>query len=128
MRNLIQIVLIILLAYLIGCASNRVGMVRKDSNSIYANEIKTVPQANSAWEIIRILRPNLLNRDERRQIGISNVIPALVYVNGARIGSKERLKDIPNLGIVEIKYITGIEAGAQYGRDSSGGVFVITIK
>lgn len=128
MRSLMRIVLIILLAEFIGCASHRSRMVRKDRNFIYAHEIETVPQAKTVWDIIQILRPNLLQRDNRKQTGLSTVMPALVYVNDIKYGDKERLKDIPNQGIVEIKYISGTEAGAQYGSNSYGGVFLITIR
>jgi len=38
------------------------------------------------------------------------------------------LTTISNIGIVEIKYIDGFEAGGKYGTDSSGGVFLITVK
>jgi hypothetical protein len=38
------------------------------------------------------------------------------------------LRTISNIGLVQIKYIDGMEAGGRYGADSSGGVFLITVE
>lgn len=124
-QKLMCMLLIFLVVVSFSCAGGQ--KARKDRYLITADEITTVRQANTALDIIRYLRPNLLTRDTRRTTGPA-AVPALVYVNGARIGHKSMLSTISNIGIVEIKYIDGFEAGGRYGTDSSGGVFLITVK
>jgi 6-phosphogluconate dehydrogenase (decarboxylating) len=53
---------------------------------------------------------------------------ALVFINGSRVGYKNRLRTIPAMDIIEIKYLDSIEAGGQYGYTSGGGVFLITVE
>ena len=100
---------------------------RRDRYRLTQKEIKSVPQAETAWEVLEFLRPNLLTRDRRRHVGFTGGMEALVYINGARAGYKNRLHTIPAMDIVEIKYLDSIEAGGQYGFSSGGGVFLITM-
>ena len=100
---------------------------RRDRYHITQEEIKSVPQAETAWEVLEFLRPNLLTRDKRRHVGFSDGIDALVYINGARAGYKNRLHTIPAMDVFEIKYLDSIEAGGKYGFSSGGGVFLITM-
>ena len=118
--------LLVLFMISLNCAGGQ--SARKNRYLIKADEIATVQQAATVHDIIRYLRPNLLTRDTRRATGASSAMSALVYVNGSRIGHKEMLHTISNIGVVEIKYIDGYEAGGKYGADSSGGVFLITVK
>ncbi len=108
------------------CATGK--KAHTDRYHITTEEIATVHQADTAWEVIRYLRPNLLSRDTRRSAGTAAPVSALVYINGARIGHKDMLKTISNVGIIDIKYIDGLSAGGKYGTDSSGGVYLITVK
>jgi hypothetical protein len=119
--------MIAVLVQFLSCAGTG-GQVHRDRYLITADEIATVEHAATALDIIRYLRPNLLTRDTRRATGASGGMPALVYVNGSRLGFRNMLATITNIGIVEIKYIDGYEAGGKYGTDSAGGVFLITVK
>ena len=100
---------------------------RRNRYHLTTDEIKSVPQADTAWEVLEFLRPNLLNRDKRRHVGFTDGMDALVYINGARAGYKNRLHTIPAMDILEIKYLDSIEAGGKYGFSSGGGVFLITM-
>ncbi|MFQ5864640.1 MAG: hypothetical protein ACE5IW_05355 [bacterium] len=126
MYSFMRMFLIVIFVALIGCASGQ--RVHRDRYLITADEIATVQQAETVWDIIRYLRPNLLTRDTRRSTGASGGMPALVYLNGSRVGFKNMLKTISNVNVVEIKYIDGFEAGGKYGADSAGGVFLIKVK
>jgi 6-phosphogluconate dehydrogenase (decarboxylating) len=53
---------------------------------------------------------------------------ALVFINGARAGYKDRLRTIPAMDIIEIKYLDSIEAGGKYGFTSGGGVFLVIVE
>ena len=48
-----------------------------------------------------------------------------VYVNGMRWGEVERLREIPLVEIVEIRYRSGSEATMLYGTNNSGGVIEV---
>ena len=101
---------------------------KRDRYRITEEEIKSVPQANTAWDVLEYLRPNLLTRDRRRHVGFTGVMDALVFINGARAGYKDRLRTIPAMDIIEIKYLDSIEAGGKYGFTSGGGVFLVIVE
>ena len=126
MRRYIFVFLIILLAEFIGCAGTGKRGARRDRYLITTDEIATVPQADTAWDVIKLLRPGLLERDTRRHVGMSAGMPSLVFVDGMRIGYKTRLQSIAAINILEIRYIDGIEAGTRYGTDAAGGIFFVT--
>ena len=101
-----------------------------DRHIITKDEIRSVPQAENAMEVIEYLRPHLLSRDGRRYVGITSLSTgqnAIVFVNGTRIGFKERLKTINSMNIVEIRYLSPMDAG-KYGYSSGGGVFLIEVE
>ena len=124
-RNTITI---FILYFSVGCQPPQMGEERRDRYRITREEIRSVPQADTAWEVLEYLRPNLLTRDRRRHVGFSQGMDALVLINGSRAGYKNRLHTIPSMDIIEIKYLDSIEAGGKYGFTSGGGVFLITVK
>ena len=128
MRKIIGFVLVVLIAGCLACAGTGGQRVHRDRYVITMAEIAGMKQANSAWDLVRLLRPGLLERDQRRYVGMMPRVTALVYVNGTRAGFKNQLQNIANLNIVEIRYIDGIEARTRYGSDSAGGVFMVTIR
>ena len=119
---------IFILYFSVGCQPPQMGEERRDRYRITREEIRSVPQADTAWEVLEYLRPNLLTRDRRRHVGFSQGTDALVLINGSRAGYKDRLHTIPSMDIIEIKYLDSIEAGGKYGFTSGGGVFLITVK
>jgi|TARA_B110000438_G_C15800990_1_gene645166 hypothetical protein len=101
---------------------------KRDRYRITEEEIKSVPQADTAWDVLEYLRPNLLTRDRRRHVGFTGGMDSLVFINGARAGYKDRLRTIPAMDIIEIKYLDSIEAGGKYGFTSGGGVFLVIVE
>ena len=73
---------------------------KRDRYRITEEEIKSVPQADTAWDVLEYLRPNLLTRDRRRHVGFTGGTDALVFINGARAGYKDRLRTIPAMDII----------------------------
>tara|TARA_Y100000590_G_scaffold447270_1_gene582237 strand:- start:154 stop:549 length:396 start_codon:yes stop_codon:yes gene_type:complete len=122
-----KVTIVVLSVILFSCYTQGIDGERRDRYHITQKEIRSVPQAETAWEVLEFLRPNLLTRDRRRHVGFTDGMEALVYINGARAGYKNRLHTIPAMDIVEIKYLDSIEAGGQYGFSSGGGVFLITM-
>jgi hypothetical protein len=117
----------VLFVGLAACSTNR-QVVHKDRYIISSEEIAMVPGAQNAYEIVRMLRPSLLERDKARYSGLTPPLDALVYVNNSRVGPKKKLLGIANMGIMQIKYVDGIEATTRYGTDASGGIFFVLIK
>ena len=128
MQKLINLLLAVLLVGLIGCSSTKKQVAHRDRYIITAEEIATIPGADNAWEVVQLLRPSLLERDKARYTGLTPPLDAMVYLNSSRMGSKEVLKNISNMGIVQIQYIDGIEATTRYGTDASGGIFFVLVK
>jgi hypothetical protein len=113
---------------LISCTPPNIDDQKRDRYRITEEEIKSVPQANTAWDVLEYLRPNLLTRDRRRHVGFTGGMDALVFINGARAGYKNRLRTIPAMDIIEIKYLDSTEAGGKYGFTSGGGVFLVIVE
>ena len=88
------------------CIPPNINDQKRDRYRITEEEIKSVPQADTAWDVLEYLRPNLLTRDRRRHVGFSDGMNALVFINGARAGYKDRLRTIPAMDIIEIKSVS----------------------
>ena len=127
MRKFIFSLLLVLFVGLVSCSTNR-QVIHRDRYIMSKEEIATVPGAQNAYQVIRMLRPSLLERDKARYSGLTPPLDALVYVNSSRVGFKSELSNIANIGILQIKYIDGIEATTRYGTDASGGVFFVLLK
>ncbi|MFX0140322.1 MAG: hypothetical protein ACFFDN_42170 [Candidatus Hodarchaeota archaeon] len=126
MRCLIYLLLIA--AFIIACAPTKeMGSARGSRYIITAEEIAAT-SANNAYEAIQLLRPNLLNRDERRSIDMYSTAGVVVYVQGVKYGDKESLKTISALEIAEIRYLPKSEATMRFGSDHAGGAFLIELK
>ena len=126
--SFIRSLILVIVVLLSSCFPPNIDGQARDRYRITEEEIKSVPQADTAWDVLEYLRPNLLTRDRRRHVGFSEGMNALVFINGARAGYKDRLHTIPAMDIIEIKYLDSIEAGGKYGFTSGGGVFLITVE
>jgi hypothetical protein len=54
--------------------------------------------------------------------------PVRAYRDNARLSGVDDLRQMPIVGIAEIRYIPGPEAGVKYGTDHAGGVILIKSK
>jgi len=120
--------LVVTVVLLSSCIPPNIDDQKRDRYRITEKEIKSVPQADTAWDVLEYLRPNLLTRDRRRHVGFTGGMDALVFINGARAGYKDRLRTIPAMDIIEIKYLDSIKAGGKYGFTSGGGVFLVIVE
>lgn len=127
-HSLIMPLFLVTVVLLSSCIPPYIEDQKRDRYRITEEEIKSVPQADTAWDVLEYLRPNLLTRDRRRHVGFTGGMDALVFINGARAGYKDRLRTIPAMDIIEIKYLDSIEAGGKYGFTSGGGVFLVIVE
>ena len=118
-------------ALLLGCAATEGTKGEKQSRYIITAEEIAQSSASTAWEVVQFLRPDLLNRDQRRSIDMNQdgaTAIAKVYMDNVRMGTKEDLKTIPASQIARIQYLNNREATNRFGSDHAGGAFLITSK
>ena len=115
-----------------GCASARsgeaVGGRVSRSDVIDRSEISK-SSAQNAYDAVRALRPAfLVSRGptsllRSRDSGTSPVI----YLDNTRFGDLSTLRNIPILGIFEIRYFSATQAQLRWGMDHpSGAILVLT--
>lgn len=78
--------------------------------------------AINAWDAVEALRPDWLQSTDR-----SGVFRPIVYVGDERVGYVEHLRSIDASGILRIRFMDSYEGLRRYGRDHSGGVFLVTL-
>ena len=132
-------ILLLLMILSIGCSTTSGGKsARGGQNLINAEKIEQyVGVMTTAYDVIRVLRPNLLESSNRRNIHLrklqesgENTLPIedSVYLDGAYFGKVRKLEYIPVELIGKIQYLRPAEAHSQYGFNEGGGVFEITTK
>lgn len=78
--------------------------------------------AINAWDAVAALRPDWLQSTDR-----SGAFRPVVYVDGERVGYVEHLRSIDASGVLRIRFMDSYEGLRRYGRDHSGGVFLVTL-
>jgi len=121
--------LLLAVALASGCATARPGE-RVNRDVITQEQIQKAPAASSAYDVVRLLRPEFLYRRGVQSVRES-VDPSagiLVYVDGARAGGVDELKSIPADQVQEIRWINARDATTRYGTDHGYGVIAVTTK
>ncbi len=131
-------VLILLIIVSIGCSSmSGRKSVQGNRNLILAEEIeRSEGRLYTAHDVIRVLRPNLLDYSVMTNISIRltedrNLAPIedSVFLDGVYLGNAESLTYVPTESIVKIQYLRPLEAASRYGLfTKGGGAFEITTK
>lgn len=110
-------------------------------NVITLAEIREA-SANNVYELIQIRRRNWLNergvdafRETPRgeQVGRAVVVTKgddaiIVYLDNARLGGPERLREVPTAGIASIQYFDPTQATFKYGAGHSHGAILVSTK
>ena len=131
-------VLLLLMILNIGCSSTSgEKLVRGSRYVIIQEEIEHSGMGmTTAYDVIRFLRPTLMERSSRRDLSLLHVqndgtiipIEDSVYLDGVYLGKVQSLFSIPTEMIGEIQYLKPSEAQIQYGVSEGGGVFKISTK
>ncbi|MEJ2186481.1 MAG: TonB-dependent receptor plug domain-containing protein [Gemmatimonadota bacterium] len=112
-----------------GCATTQAGRPA-NANVITQEEIQKTPGASTAYDVVRLLRPQFLYRrgvqSVRQPVDPSAGI--LVYVDGSRVGGVDELKSIPSDDVEEIRWVNARDATTMYGTDHGYGVIAVTTK
>jgi len=118
----LKIIVLFIALFFAGCSSTATGTrdeikkkSRTESYIITAEEIKQC-SADNAYDVIRILRPNLLR----------TLQAAIVIYNGQRMGGLDNLYNISVHSIGKIEYLHPFDATMRYGTGFGGGALLIT--
>lgn len=120
---------LLLAAVVGGCATTPAG-TPANPDVITQEEIQKAPGASTAYDVVRLLRPQFLYRRGVQSIRepVNPSAGILVYVDGARAGGVDELKSIPADQVEEIRWINARDATTRYGTDHGYGVIAVTTK
>ncbi len=115
------------LAALMGCASTgQSGGSQNDPNFISQSEIQEVGEISNAYNLIRRLHPQWLQK--RGRGSISNPGDIEVYVEGSRQGPPSVLRQISVIDVENIRFLPPDEATMRYGSGHDNGVIQVNLK
>jgi hypothetical protein len=100
---------------------------RGQRNLITEDEIARV-QGGSAHDVIRLLRPQFLQRRGPSSIANPQADLPVVYLDGALYGGINQLQAIPSNVIASIEYIDARDATTRWGTGHMGGVIAVWTK
>lgn len=82
----------------------------------------------TAYDLVAHLRPEYLR--SRGANSFRDVTPptAVVYLDGAKYGALEQMKNLSADRVFQIQYLTPADATTRFGMDHTGGAILITSK
>lgn len=132
MRCLIHSSLVAMLVASAGCAtghpsasSEAAPLRHPDPRVVLLPEIRTSGEAN-AYQLVETHRPLWLHRR-----GPESVLPevdgdVVVYLNDARMGGRNALREIPLTVVGAIRFLDAAQANFRFGRSHPYGAIVIS--
>jgi hypothetical protein len=119
-------------AFVIGACAGRPRTGDRDRNLIRADEIATVAEASTAYDVVSRLRPEFLRTRGPRSAAAGKLTeqPTItVFLDGVESGPVERtLYLIPATEVFEIRLYRAADAVTKYGTRHTGGVIAVTTK
>jgi hypothetical protein len=118
---------------LAGCASAGAKQaVTRDPNVITADEIAQNPSSPNAYDLIQRLRPSFL-RTRGAVHGTAapggssgfEAVDVVVYLNEARLGGTEQLRQLQTTDIREIRYYNSSDATTKWGTGHTAGAIQV---
>jgi hypothetical protein len=100
---------------------------RRDREKIVGEEIAERPAARSAYDVIKVLRPQWLTVRGPTTI-MQQEISVVVYRDGSKLGSVDELNSIPADQIKEMRHLSPSDATLRYGTDHPRGAIEIDTK
>lgn len=130
MRSLVRPLLPTLLLVLAAtaCAATRTGATGHDQDRISREEI-VESDALNAYELVQRLRPRWLSDRGGRSLTMGTQI--LVYLDGARLGNTDMLRQVSREGIYSMRYLDASQATAELsgiGSEHVAGAIVISTR
>ena len=110
-----------------GCATaGQSGSSQNNPNVISQEEIQEVGEISNAYNLIRRLHPQWLQK--RGRGSINNPGEIQVYVEGSRQGPPSVLRQISVMDVESITFLSPDEATMQYGSGHDNGVIQVNLK
>jgi hypothetical protein len=77
---------------------------------------------------VRSLRPHFLAAPRgQRKMGAAPAAPVALYIDQARSGDVNGLKDVAAIDVQEVRYLEPAKAQERYGMSHSGGAILVTL-
>jgi hypothetical protein len=77
---------------------------------------------------VRSLRPHFLAAPRgQRTMGAAPAAPVALYIDQARSGDVNGLKDVAAIDVQEVRYLEPAKAQERYGMSHSGGAILVTL-
>ena len=77
---------------------------------------------------VRSLRPHFLAPPRgQRTMGAAPAAPVALYIDEARSGDLNSLKDVAAMDVQEVRYLEPAKAQERYGISHSGGAILVTL-
>jgi len=113
-----------LTVFLIGCATTGERGTRAHPNQITGEEIASI-HLSTALDVVQSLRPNWLR--ERGPVSIRNRqgSEVIVYLDGARLGGMDSLRQIRVSSVASMEYLNSSEATFRFGTNHVGGAILV---
>lgn len=97
----------------------------RPSGALEAEEILAT-KAGNMYDVIRLQRPNWLQRSGRRPTSLSGTVAeVMVYVDGQRFGEARDLVRLTATAVRWAEYLSPSEAQARFGSGNLAGVIHI---
>ena len=104
----------------------RPGGLPRTEERITLREIQSSPaKPPNAYELVRLLRPLYLRDRGPQSFDPAAARQPVVYVDGIRLGEVASLRTIPTSAVLEISYLSPLEAAARWGANHPAGVIQV---
>lgn len=114
---------IFLLLSFSACAATQTGSSSSNRNLLTNEEIQQTRGYNSAYEIIRNLRPHWLRKRGRQSIYNEGTI--VVYLDDMKYGDPEMLREIRAENVRSIQFLSAAQASSRFGLDHTHGAILV---
>lgn len=110
-----------------GAGVGQAPSVRPERDVLLAQEIQGTT-AVTAYDAVRQLRPEWLRRRGRSSIQNPRAEMLVVYLDGARYGGSETLRNVTVGSVLEIRHLDANDATTRFGTGHAGGALLIRTK
>ena len=97
----------------------------RDRNVLTAAELSHVP-AVTLLEALRVLRPQWLRKTAPKTMRLDTGADIVVYLDRARLGGIENLREINRTAVAQVRYYSPSEAEGLFGQGHIYGAIVVT--
>lgn len=126
-RTVTALVSLILLTACASGGSSSTPAVRRNRNLILMDEIQRA-SAGNAYDLVQALRPNWFHTRGEHSIsdGSQGLDVLIVYLDNARLGGAQALRQIPVQSLTSIQYFDAKAATYRWGNGHTHGAILVS--